>query len=288
MKCNPTCNECSSIGDNNKHNCTSCVKNHHFFEKEVGNCIMEGTQPINYFFEEKNNSYKECFEKCRTCSKYKDENSENCLTCDQDEGYYLIYNQPGNCVNEDPGPGPDYYLNPVNNIQKTFEKCNYNFCTKCSENEWYYISRYIGHSFYCQNNDEGTIFNMQIYKNSDPSFNKSQSFINTEDVLKCENILKSQGLLGKREEIIVVKRDYINISNNEIENVEFDFYKKKRNSGNLELSTKLNITSCKEIDFLITIPRNLSNYYNSKYLNFVLNAYNKLKYDNIIKLLLYI
>ena len=277
VKCSPTCNDCTGKGNSSNNNCSSCIKYHHFFNEEPGNCIMEGNQPINYFLDEKNNSYNECYETCRTCSKYKDQISENCITCDQEEGYYLIYNQPGNCVNDE--PGPDYYLNPINLIQKKFEKCNENFCAECSANQWFYISRYINNTFYCENNNDETIFNMQIYKNNDPLINKSQSYINNLDISKCENILKNHSLLGKREEIIVVKKDYINSNNNEIENIGYNFYKKKKNSGNLELSTLLNITPCNDLDFLITIPRNLSNYYTTKFIDVAKTSFEKFNYD---------
>ena len=119
VKCSSTCNECSEKGNKNNNNCTTCIRYHHFFEKEPGNCIMEGTQPLNFYLDEQNNTYQECYERCKTCSKYKDDNSENCISCDQEQGFYLIYDQPGNCV--DDKPGPDYYLNPINFIQKKFE-----------------------------------------------------------------------------------------------------------------------------------------------------------------------
>ncbi len=278
VKCNPTCNECSEKGESNTNsNCLSCIKYHHFYSNEPGNCIMEGTQPINYFLNETDNSYQECYETCKTCSKYKDINSENCISCDQEKGYFLIYNQKGNCINE--VPGPDYYLNPINLIQKQYEKCNINFCVECSNDEWFYISRYIGNSFYCINNDDSTKFNLQIYQNSEPLINKSQSYINQLDIIKCENILKNESLIGKREEIIVVKKDYLDNENNEIKNIDYYFYRKKKKSGKLELSILVNISSCNNLDFLITIPRNLSNYYTSKYINIVKTSFEKFHYD---------
>ena len=278
VKCNPTCNECSEKGESNTNsNCLSCIKYHHFYSNEPGNCIMEGTQPINYFLNETDNSYQECYETCKTCSKYKDINSENCISCDQEKGYFLIYNQKGNCINE--VPGPDYYLNPINLIQKQYEKCNINFCVECSNDEWFYISRYIGNSFYCVNNDDSNRFNLQIYQNSEPLINKSQSYINQLDIIKCENILKNESLIGKREEIIVVKKDYLDNENNEIKNIDYFFYRKKKKSGKLELSILVNISSCNNLDFLITIPRNLSNYYTSKYINIVKTSFEKFHYD---------
>ena len=56
VKCYSTCNECLGKGLKNNSNCLSCIKYHHFLVKESGNCIMEGTQPLNFYLEEKNNS----------------------------------------------------------------------------------------------------------------------------------------------------------------------------------------------------------------------------------------
>ena len=277
VKCNPTCGECSEYGNTNTSNCLSCIKYHHFFSNEPGNCIMEGTQPVNYFLNETDNSYQECYETCKTCSKYKDINSDNCISCDQEEGYYLIYNQPGNCVNDE--PGPDYYLNPINLVQKQFEKCNINFCAECSNNQWLYISRFIGNSFYCENNNDENNFNLQIYKNSEPMIYPNQSYINQFDIIKCENILKNKTMMGKREEIIVVKKDYIDSRNNEINNIDYYFYRKKKKTGKLELSILVNMSFCNNLDFLISIPRNLSNYYSSKFINIVKGSFEKFNYD---------
>ena len=277
VKCNPTCGECSEYGNTNTSNCLSCIKYHHFFSNEPGNCIMEGTQPVNYFLNETDNSYQECYETCKTCSKYKDINSDNCISCDQEEGYYLIYNQPGNCVNDE--PGPDYYLNPINLVQKQFEKCNINFCAECSNNQWLYISRFIGNSFYCENNNDENNFNLQIYKNIEPMIYPNQSYINQFDIIKCENILKNKTMMGKREEIIVVKKDYIDSRNNEINNIDYYFYRKKKKTGKLELSILVNMSFCNNLDFLISIPRNLSNYYSSKFINIVKGSFEKFNYD---------
>ena len=50
---------------------------------------------------------------------------------------------------------------------------------------------------------------------------------------------------------------------------------KKKNSGILELSTFINNSLCNDIGYFITIPRNLSNYYSSKYINIVKIAFEK-------------
>ena len=277
VKCSQTCGECTSRGDRYSNNCTTCLNYHHFYLEEPGNCIMEGTQPINYYLEEKNNSYQKCFETCKTCSQYKDDNSQNCLSCEEEKGYYLIFDQPGNCVSNN--PGPNYYLNPINQEESQFEKCNINFCIECEENEWYYVSRYLGSSFYCENHRDGDIFNMQIYKKSEPLYNKTQSFINDLDILNCENILKNKSIMSKIEEIIVVKKDFINSTNNEINKIEYLFYKKNKKSDSLALSTLLNISACDNLDFLITIPRNLSNYYSNDYIKELKIAFDRFGYD---------
>ena len=66
------------------------MKKHHFYVNEPGNCIMEGTQPINYYLDEETDFYRECYFTYQTCTKYKDGFSQGYVTCNQDNGYYLI------------------------------------------------------------------------------------------------------------------------------------------------------------------------------------------------------
>ena len=274
VKCYHTCLSCYGYGDEFNNNCEKCIKNHHFYMNETRNCIMEGKLPTNYYLDEETNSYKECYYTCKTCSKYKDENSQGCLTCNESLGYFLIVNDPGNCVTD----APQYFLSSFNSQDKIFEKCNINFCVECSPEEWYFVSNYTGQTFFCKNN--GTYFNMQIYRQNEPLLNDTQSILNPIDIKKCENILRNKRFLRRKEEIIIVKKDYLNPINKEIINVEYYFYKIKQGIKNIfSMSTLLDISPCDGLDIFISIPRNLYNFYEGSYLYIIKTAYDKFNYD---------
>ena len=275
-KCYHTCSKCFGYGNKFNNNCEECIKNHHFYINEPGNCIMEGEQPNNYYLDKETNFYRECYYTCNSCNKYKNGNSQGCLSCNQNLGYYLIVDQPGNCVQD----APEYYLNTYNSENKIFEKCNINYCAECSDGEWYFVSNYTGYTFYCYNKTKKMFFNMQIFKQYEPIFNESQSVLNSINIKNCENRLRDKRKLRKTEEIIIVKKDYINSMNHEIEFIEYFFYKKKSGlENNFSISKLMDISLCDELDIFISIPRNLINYYNSSYLFTVKKAYTKFNYD---------
>ena len=63
------------------------------------------------------------------------------------------------------------------------------------------------------------------------------------------------------------KKDYINKTNKGINSVEYYFYKYKPGEENILLMSQLMVISLSdELNILISIPRNLSNYYNTTYL----------------------
>ena len=276
-KCYHTCSKCYGYGDRYNNNCEKCANNHHFISNINGNCIMEGSQPNNYYYDEESDFYKECYYTCKTCSKYKDDYSQGCLTCNQELGFYLNEDSPGNCITEIPG----YYLNSNDPEKIIFQKCNNTFCVECLINEWYFVSKYIGNTFYCENELNKSYFYMEIFRQNEPLINDSKSTLNSTDIINCEKILRSKRILRKKDEIIIVKKDYINPNNNEIIDVEYYFYKFRNNGteNKYSMSILIDISVCEELDFFISIPRNLSNYYEESYLYTVKTSYNKFNYD---------
>jgi hypothetical protein len=109
-KCHSYCKSCR---DGNIYNqCYECENGYAFIDDEnSGNCVLESlftTTLTNYYKEEINNHqirsgtstttttvfvYKKCPENCETCSS-KEENPLQCLTCNQDKGYYKQYDAP--------------------------------------------------------------------------------------------------------------------------------------------------------------------------------------------------
>ena len=50
-------------------------------------CVNDNTKPINFYFNEKNKNYEECFQSCKTCDKGGNKSENNCTLC---EDNYII------------------------------------------------------------------------------------------------------------------------------------------------------------------------------------------------------
>ena len=77
--CYASCSDCSFIGNETDHQCTSCKDNYYFKENST-NCYSG--EIANHFFDAENYLYKECSSNCLVCT-----NSSTCTQCE--EGYSL-------------------------------------------------------------------------------------------------------------------------------------------------------------------------------------------------------
>ena len=118
IECNGNCSTCTNVSDieNNIGNCLTCKTNYY---KEYGttNCYDETYIENGYYLSE-NILYK-CALNCKTCSGPPDSSSKNCLTCDNNNGYYMLEDK-NNCERED---YPGYYLFDTNILKKCHENC---------------------------------------------------------------------------------------------------------------------------------------------------------------------
>lgn len=96
--CHWTCNSCEGGYNFTHNNCTKCIDNYYFITLFPTNCIVKGSQPINYYLNTSNNQYEQCNMNCRTCSGYGDELNHNCSSC-QDEFVLTTTKEKNNCVN---------------------------------------------------------------------------------------------------------------------------------------------------------------------------------------------
>ena len=123
--CYSTCGTCSFGGEDNNNNCTTCISNY-FFTENTKNCILNGTQPTNYYFDPKDSIYKECFYNCGTCSVGGNSTVHHCDTCKSKE-YAFIFEPVGNCILKKDKPSNYYY----DEKEDTFKEC-FNLCSQCS------------------------------------------------------------------------------------------------------------------------------------------------------------
>ena len=121
-KCYETCNACSGAGNAESHKCTECLKTdgkyvYHFYGQ--GQCISE--QPNGTYLDNGDNTYKECYKSCASCSKAGTSTTHNCNKCAT--GYHFIYSKAGNCIPESEKPDNTYYDEEDDTYKKCYSKC---------------------------------------------------------------------------------------------------------------------------------------------------------------------
>ena len=118
QNCNTNCEDCFSSINDNDMNCISCKSN--FYKiNGTNNCVDNSVLSQGFYF--KNNAYYFCDGSCLTCSDGKNQESNNCLTCDnENEGLYMLADK-NNCEYSN---FSGYYLNTSENIlKKCYERC---------------------------------------------------------------------------------------------------------------------------------------------------------------------
>ena len=137
--CYDSCQKCNDIEPNEiSHQCLKCKKEYYFI-KNTNNCmtIEEMENSHHYYFDNKTETFKSCFESCKECDfKEPNNNSHQCLICN--DGSYFIENT-NNCMTIEEMENSDYYFD---NNNETFKQClnecstcvNETYCTNCAEN----------------------------------------------------------------------------------------------------------------------------------------------------------
>ena len=137
--CYDSCQKCNDIEPNEiSHQCLKCKKEYYFI-KNTNNCmtIEEMENSHHYYFDNKTETFKSCFESCKECYfKEPNNNSHQCLICN--DGSYFIENT-NNCMTIEEMENSDYYFD---NNNETFKQClnecstcvNETYCTNCAEN----------------------------------------------------------------------------------------------------------------------------------------------------------
>lgn len=126
-KCYKNCNTCSSAKING---CKDCIDKFYHKENYDKNGDICYSQEPAYDYVLSSNLYKKCNVACKTCT---DINDTDCLTCNNDGGYYFedpkpAANKTKKCY-KSPGPGNDYYFDKTD---KLWKKCN-SVCATCED-----------------------------------------------------------------------------------------------------------------------------------------------------------
>ena len=131
-QCDISCATCN--GEKNAitqdTNCIICAEGYYKTQNSNTNCILESLIPENYFKNNSDNIYYECYTYCKKCNGYyiAETDNMNCVECITD--YYFVYGT-NNCYEMSYKDENDYFFSERDN---KFHKCYFS-CLKCSQLE---------------------------------------------------------------------------------------------------------------------------------------------------------
>jgi uncharacterized membrane protein len=127
--CYSTCASCSYSGNNSFHNCNTCKPDHYFLDN-TKNCVnMEYAANNGYFLNTINYVFQKCDKACSKCiSTYENDNT-NCIECNNEKGYYLVFDSDTNNCYNNQTIKKGYYLD-MKEYPYVWKKC-YEKCQKC-------------------------------------------------------------------------------------------------------------------------------------------------------------
>ena len=127
--CYSTCKSCFSMGNENEHNCLSCISKHYLIYNTT-NCInKEYALANNYYFNTTFRQYVKCNDACNTCNGGLVDGNTNCIKCNENEGYYPIEGMSDSMCFNSETIGEGYFLNNFGFPYK-WSEC-YEYCATC-------------------------------------------------------------------------------------------------------------------------------------------------------------
>ena len=134
-KCYESCKTCSNFYINDSMNCISCIEGY-FKLKETNNCYNDSILAQGYYFSLNDSLYHKCNIQCKTCIYNNISDESICLSCNNENGYYIAENKPiYNCYNKYT-IGSHYFLkniyDPINGINIYKWSLCYSKCETCS------------------------------------------------------------------------------------------------------------------------------------------------------------
>jgi proprotein convertase subtilisin/kexin type 5 len=129
--CHEACKTCDSGNYTDNTNCIECAPGYVKTEYSNTNCLLETSLPSNYFKNNIDNIYYECYPYCKKCDENFDifNNDMHCSECKSD--YFFVYGENNCYKKEEILPSKKYYFS---NSDNKFHKCYYT-CSECSNNE---------------------------------------------------------------------------------------------------------------------------------------------------------
>ena len=154
-KCYDTCGTCNKAGDSTNPNCLTCPPGYHFIYNRPGVCIKESEKCTSCYLDEDDDTYKECYERCETCTRPGTSANHNCEMCKQNSDgtfiYHFIYGKEGQCISESEKP-ENYYIDDDNTYKPCHERCatcngagddDHTNCIECAKSGSSYLYHFI-------------------------------------------------------------------------------------------------------------------------------------------------
>ena len=229
--CYETCYTCKGIGENNNHNCISCITNYSFIHDNNDNCYKKCE--YYYYFDNENNFNCTNENKCPEGYKLIKEKNKCIDNCINDNIYKYEYNNA--C-----------YESPIsNNIESSFKN---EYCENENECPTVELDLIFPNITERRNNlvlqVNNTIYQFTSTFNKKNIKNKNISFI---DLGECESKLRIYYNISEIAPLFIFKKD-IYEEGLLIPIIEYEVY------SNYEPKKKLNLNICKDLKIIILVP----------------------------------
>ena len=76
------CYLCYNIETDTSHNCESCKRDYYKSPENENDCYKISEKKDNWFYDTNTNSLKLCYDKCKSCSDFYDESTDN-MNCNE-------------------------------------------------------------------------------------------------------------------------------------------------------------------------------------------------------------
>jgi len=172
--CSQICKSCNIDNLNNIICNIPCEKGKYFNGNECVNI------PEKKYYNSTNNKIENCYISCYSCSQYGNEKENNCNSCDNNNGYYIIENNNQNtsinCYKNPEG----YFLDEIN---KKYIPCGKN-CKLCKYNKGIITCiSYIKKNYFLKNDKTKILKNKLVY-----FINKKRNLIQCYET--CKNCIE--------------------------------------------------------------------------------------------------
>ena len=120
--CYNSCQSCNILGNLTHQNCLSCKSKYYFLDGTT-NCVNESYAKNNgYYFNTTFGKFVKCDKACLSCKGGPLVGNTNCIKCNEEEGYYPIYNKGNSmCFNSET-------INEGYFLDKFIEPYKWNYC----------------------------------------------------------------------------------------------------------------------------------------------------------------